>query len=115
MSEPHQPSIELYSTVTPEPLLEAAQILQESEKAQQAAMVDLGQGLHYLGWHPLLGRFTIAPRGDDAPGHLPPFMAMLEEARHVHAGGRTPEEAVEGLVALFMQIAHKLQEGQTEE
>ncbi|HEY9721133.1 MAG TPA: hypothetical protein V6D47_03920 [Oscillatoriaceae cyanobacterium] len=102
--------IQLYSTVTAEPLLEAAQILEQCAKEQQAAMVDLGQGLYYLGWHPLLGRFTIAHRAEDAPAALPRFRAMLEEARHVHAGADSPEQAVAALAELFIQTAKHLQE-----
>lgn len=103
-------AFERYSTVTAEPLVEAAEILETCEKQQQPAMVDLGQGRYYLGWHPLLGRFTIAPRAEGAPEALPRYMAMLEEARHVHAGGETPEQAVDALIALFLQTAKHLQE-----
>ena len=102
--------IQLYSTVTAEPLIEAAQILEPCATEQQAAMVDLGQGLYYLGWHPLLGRFTIDHRAEDAPAALPRFMAMLEEARHVHAGAESPEQAVAALVALILETAKHLRD-----
>ena len=103
-------AIQLYSTVTADPLIEAAQILEQCLIEEQAAMVDLGQGLYYLGWHPMLGRFTIAHRADEAPAALPRFLAMLEEARHVHAGGDSPEQAVEALVALFLETSKHLWE-----
>lgn len=103
-----QPKIQLWSASENGATEEAEQLLAQSAERNQAAMIDLGHGQIHLGWHPLLGRFTVSRRSDDAPAHLPLYLASLDEARQVHHTGPTAEAAVEALVALFQRVAAQL-------
>jgi hypothetical protein len=88
---------------------EAERLLAEAEKRNEAAMVDLGHGRLYRGWHPLVGRLTVSRKGDEAPAHLPPYLARLDDAQHVHAAGSSAEDATAELLALFKRVAERLE------
>ncbi|MDB5098076.1 MAG: hypothetical protein JWM80_2497 [Cyanobacteria bacterium RYN_339] len=88
---------------------EADRLLVESQRREEPALVDLGHGAHYWGWHPVIGRFVVSRRAEGAPAHLPAYLARLAEANHVHAGGTSAEDAVSELLALFASVAARLE------
>ena len=64
-------------------------------------------GAFQIGWHPQLGAFRVARRSPEAPDHLPTWLAMIEDARHVHGGGDRADEAVAELLALVRETAER--------
>lgn len=90
-----------------EVLAEAGRLLDLAQLNEEPAWVEL-EGGFVLGWHPETERFRIAGRQDGAPGHLPAWLAALETARHVHAGGQTPELAYDALIRLLRQAANQV-------
>lgn len=103
-----------WGLVSPEAEVEASRQLAEAQAQNQPGMVEVLPGKIFLGWHPIVGRFTAMRRSDAAPAHLPLFMAMLDEAQHVHAPGESAEAAAEALVALFTHTAHQLAEQESD-
>ena len=89
---------------------EARAQLEEARTQEASGLVDMGDGHFYLGWHPLFEYFTVRRRAEGAPETLPMFLASLEEAPHVHAGGETPKEALDQLLALYQRAADHLTE-----
>lgn len=75
--------------------------------APRPVLLALG-GDFFLGWHPAAGRFRVAPRAMDAPTTLPAYLAMVEEARHVHAGGTSGSDAANQLVALITTTSTRI-------
>lgn len=104
------PPIQIWSVSVNGADAEAALLLTEAERRETPALVDLGHGERYLGWHPLLARFAIHRRAAAAPESLPAYLASLEAARHVHAGGDSAEGALEALLALFERVARRLED-----
>ncbi len=90
-----------------EVMAEAGRLVAAAAQTETAVLIEL-DGAFQLGWHPLLGPFRVARRSEGAPGHLPPWLAMVEDARHVHAGGDRPDEAVTALLALVREAADEL-------
>ena len=90
-----------------EVMAEAARLVAAAAEAEAAILIEL-DGAFQLGWHPLLGPFRVARRGPGAPEHLPTWLAMIEDARHVHGGGDRPDEAVAALLALVRETAEGL-------
>lgn len=99
--------------MTPEPqddLARAHALLAQAEEDNNPAMIELGDGELFLGWHPMLGRFSVSRRAENAPPELPAYMAWIDEARHVHAGGETHQDAASALLALVGRVADRLAE-----
>lgn len=90
-----------------EVMAEAVRLVEAAAQAETAVLIEL-DGAFQLGWHRLLGPFRVARRSEGAPEHLPPWLAMIEDARHVHAGGDRPDEAVSALLALVREAAEGL-------
>lgn len=90
-----------------EVMAEASRLVGEAAKAETAVLIEL-DGAFQIGWHPLLGAFRVARRAPEAPEHLPAWLAMIEDARHVHGGGDRPDEAVAELLALVRETAEGL-------
>lgn len=94
----------------PDPLEAARAQLEDARNSLVSGLVELDDGAFYLGWHPVIEYFTVRKRAPHAPEHLPAFMASLEETPHVHAGGETAKAAMDGLIALYQQVAERLAE-----
>lgn len=107
---PQNHPIQLWSVSVNGAAEEASHLLGESAKRNEAAMVDLGHGEIYWGWHPMLGYFKVSRRHPEAPDHLPAYLARLSEAEHVHAGGTSAEDAVAGLLELVAEVTARLEE-----
>lgn len=90
-----------------EVLAEAARLIEAAAAAQTAVLIEL-DGAYQIGWHHLVGAFRVARRSPEAPDHLPEWLAMIEDARHVHGGGQRPDEAVAELLALVRETAEGL-------
>ncbi|MEB3197517.1 MAG: hypothetical protein VKP62_09970 [Candidatus Sericytochromatia bacterium] len=72
---------------------EAEAFLRQAAQRGEATLITLDAGF-LLGWHPELETFQVVARRADAPADLPPFLAMLLAARHVHAGADSEGEAI---------------------
>lgn len=81
---------------------EADARLAEAEAQNRPALVAVGEGETHWGWHPVPGRLTVVARAPHAPAGLPAYMAFVDEARHIHAGGADPAAAVAALVDLVL-------------
>lgn len=90
-----------------EVLAEAGRLLEDAARAAQPTLVELDGG-YLAGWHPLLGRFRVAPKLPGAPAEIPAWLAALDDARHVHAGGEQPETAIAALLLLVRETSGKL-------
>jgi hypothetical protein len=110
---PDADAFDLYSLVAErdadpaEVLAEAGRLIAAAAEAGTATLIEL-DGAYQVGWHPLLGAFRVARRSPGAPEHLPAWLASLEDARHVHAGGDRPDEAVADLLALVRETSERL-------
>ena len=89
-----------------EVMAEASRLVNEAAHAQTAVLIEL-DGAFQIGWHPQLGAFRVARRSPEAPDHLPTWLAMIEDARHVHGGGDRADEAVAELLALVRETAER--------
>lgn len=90
-----------------EVLAAAGEALAQAAHHGQPTLLEL-DGAYALGWHPLLGRFRVAGRMEGAPGHLPAWLAALDDAPHVHAGGDDPDAAIAALLALVQATSARL-------
>lgn len=106
-------AFDLYSLAAPteadpaEVMAEAARLVAEAAAREASVLIEL-DGAFQLGWHPLLGAFRVARRSPGAPEHLPGWLAMVEDARHVHAGADHAHDAVKALLALVRETAGEL-------
>lgn len=92
---------------SPDEILHATEhLLAEAASRHEAMLVTLDAHCAH-GWHPLAGRFQLAARREDAPAHLPAWLASLTEARHVHAGGDSAEAAAAALIDLIRANADR--------
>lgn len=113
MQSPPPDELALWSAAiadaTPEEVLAQAERLLDELCARGApGLIDLDQGRTLLGWHPLPGRFRVSRRMEEAPAHLPLYLAVVVEAPQVHAVGESFMEAAERLLALVRTVADQL-------
>lgn len=90
-----------------EVLTEAGRMLEAAAQADRPTLIALDGGFQ-LGWHALAGRFRVAARAPGAPEDVPAWLAWLDDAQHVHAGGDRPEAAVAALLALVRETSTRL-------
>jgi hypothetical protein len=96
--------------LSPEAEARAETRIEEAIKLDLPLLMDVAEDRVHLGWHPAIGRLTVLRKGPGTPAHLPAYMAILDEAQHVHAGGETPDQAMGALVDLFTDTAKALSE-----
>ena len=90
--------------------LAVEECLVAAEAANEAIWLELQPGAIARGFHPLIGRFCVSRKRDDAPAHLPMYLATLDPATYVHTGADEPEAA---LVALLTMAQKAIANGQT--
>lgn len=81
---------------------EADARLAEAKAQNRAALVAVDSGRTHWGWHPVSGRVTVVARAPQAPESLPAYMAFVDDARHIHAGGPDPTRAMAALADLVL-------------